>query len=323
LIEYEGDIIMKSFSIVTKLVVVISMMFSLLSYTLAGNRSGTTSEAFLKISTSARGVGVGGAQVAIAEGVSSIAFNPAGMLSISDWGAGSSYTSWFAGIQHSYFGIVKNISGIGAVGLSLTMLTTGDIIETTPSKPEGTGLIFRASDYALSFAYARQVTEQFRVGINAKYIKSYLYNTEIGGSSIAFDIGTLYDIPILRSHLGVALTNIGKDVKFLDEQYSIPTALRFGVMVDLYKESAHSVVSIIQISRVNDAEEQYNLGAEYVFNNMISLRGGYKFAYDQEDFAGGFGVKMNSFGINGTLDYAYNNFKYLPGTHAFSVEFDF
>jgi hypothetical protein len=314
---------MKPFINMSKFIIVFLMLLLVFSLSNAGNRSGTSSAQFLKISTSARGVGVGGAQVAIIDGVSSIAYNPAGMLSIRDWGAGTSYNAWFAGIQHSYFGIVKNIPGLGAVGMSLTMLTTGDIVETTPSQPEGTGLNFRASDYAISLAYARQVTDQFRVGINAKFIQSYLYNTEIGASSIAFDIGTMYDIPILRSHLGVALTNIGKDVKFIDEQYSIPTALRFGVMLDVYKEETHSVVSLVQISRVNDAEEQYNLGAEYVFNNMISLRGGYKFAYDQEDFAGGFGVKMSAFGFNGTLDYGYNNFKDLPGTHAFSVEFSF
>jgi hypothetical protein len=314
---------MKLLSDSMKFIIIFSMLLITITPSNAGNRSGTTSEAFLKISTSARGVGVGGAQVAIAQGVSSIAYNPAGMLFVRDWGAGCSYTSWFAGIQHSYFGIVKNLPGIGAIGLSLTMLTTDDIMETTPSQPEGTGLFFRASDYAVSIAYARQVTDQFRVGVNAKYIKSYLYNTELGASSIAFDIGTLYDIPILKSHLGVALTNIGKDVKFIDEQYSIPTALRFGVMVDVYKEAAHSVVSLIQISRVNDAEEQYNLGAEYVFNDMISLRAGYKFAYDQEDFAGGVGFKTSALGFDGNLDYAYNNFKYLPGTHAFSVEFNF
>ena len=314
---------MKPLSNILALFIILILILSGVTNSDAGNRSGTTSEPFLKISTSARGVGVGGAQVAIAEGVSSIAYNPAGMLSVRDWGTGCTYTAWFAGIQHSYVGAIKNIPGVGAIGVSLTMLTTDDIQETTPSQPEGTGLSFRASDYAVSIAYARQVTDQFRVGINAKYIKSYLYNTEIGASSVAFDIGTLYDIPILKCHLGVALTNIGKDVKFIDEQYSIPTALRFGVMVDLYKESAHSVVSILQISRVNDADEQYNLGAEYVFNNLISLRGGYKFAYDQEDFAGGFGVKMNAFGFDGSLDYGYNNFKDLPGTHAFSIEFNF
>jgi len=307
----------------TKLVMMVIISLMLNDRGEGGNRSGTTSGAFLKIPTSARAIAIGGAQVAVAEGVSSIAFNPAGMMAVNDYGVGFTYTAWFAEIQHSYAGVVKNFPGIGAVGVSVTMLTTDDMVERTPLHPDGTGRYFRASDYAFSIAYARQVTDQFRVGVNGKYIQSYLFNTEVGGSSVAFDVGTLYDIPMLRSHIGVSLTNLGKDVKFLEEQFSIPTALRFGVLVDVFKEAEHQLVSTLQISRLNDSQEQYNLGAEYVFNNMFSLRGGYKFAYDQEDYAAGFGAKLNAFGLNGTLDYGYNNFKYLPGTHTFTFELQF
>ena len=314
---------MRSLKILMKLGIFAIGLIVLCVRSEAGNRSGTTSGTFLKIPTSARAVGIGGAQVAVADGVSSIAFNPAGMMSVNNYGVGFSYTAWFADVQHSYIGVVKNFQGIGAVGVSITMLSTGDMIETTPMHPEGTGRNFRASDYAFSVAYARQVTDQFRVGVNAKYIQSYLFNTEIGGSSIAFDIGTLYDIAILRSHIGVSLTNIGKDLKYLEEQFSIPTALRFGVLVDILKEADHQVVTTLQISRLNDAEEQYNLGAEYVFNNMVALRGGYKFAYDQEDYAGGLGFKLSSFGLDGTLDLAYNHFIYLPGTYTMTFELQF
>ncbi len=296
------------------------LMIGIIEETEAGNRSGTTSEPFLKIPTSARAVGVGGAQVALASGASSIAFNPAGMMAVNDMGVGFTYTAWFADIQHSFVGVVKNIPGIGAVGASLIMLTMDDMIETTPAFPEGTGRYFRASDYAFSIAYARQVTDQFRVGINGKYIQSYLYNTEIGASSFAFDIGTLYDIQILRSHIGVSLTNIGKDVKFLQEQYSLPTALRFGVVVDIMKEKENELITTLQIARMNDAEEQYNFGGEYIFNEVVALRMGWKFAYDHEGFTGGFGVKLNSIGFNSMLDYGYNYFKYLPGTHTFTLE---
>src|SRR5262249_19765894 len=129
----------------------------------AGDRSGTVSELFLKLGTSARAISMGGAQVAIAEGVSSIAYNPAGIMGVQDYGFGATYTAWLADMQHSFAGIVKNIPGVGAIGASFTLLTTNDIPETTPSAPEGTGAMFRASDYAFSVAFARQVTEQFRV----------------------------------------------------------------------------------------------------------------------------------------------------------------
>jgi hypothetical protein len=267
---------------------------------------------------------MGGAQVAIAEGTSSIAYNPAGIIAVNNYGFAATYTVWFAGINHEFIGVVKNIPGLGAVGASVVALSTDDMIETTPAAPEGTGRTFRASDYAFSLAFARQVTDQFRVGVNAKIIKSYLFDTEIGASSFAFDIGTLYDVPILRSHIGVSLTNIGKDVKFLNETYSLPTALRFGVVVDLFKEASQQWISTLQITRLNDADEQYNLGTEYTVNNMFSARAGYKFAYDQENFTGGFGVKLTQLvGFDGSLDYGYNHFTYLPGTHSFTLELQF
>jgi len=268
---------------------------------------------------------MGGAEVALADGASSLGYNAAGILSVQDMGFSATYTSLYANISHSYGSLVKNIPGLGAFGISFIMLTTDDIVETTPQAPEGTGRTFRASEYAFSFAYARQVTEQFRVGVNGKYIQSYLFNTELGASSFAVDIGTLYDIPILRSHLGVSLTNIGKDMTYINELYSLPTALRFGVLVDLYKDPTdqNQFVGVFQITRPNDADEEYNIGTEYMFNNVIALRAGYKFGYDQENLTAGFGIRLNSLGINSMLDYGYNNYQYLPGTHTFTFEFQF
>ncbi len=286
----------------------------------AGDRSGTVSEEFLTIPTSARVIAIGGAQVAMAEGASSLGFNPAGILSVDDMGVGLTYTAYLANIQHSFFGFVKNIPGFGALGASVTVLTTDDMVETTPAFPEGTGRFFTASDYAFSLAFARQVTDQFRVGVSGKLIQSYLFNTEIGTSTFAFDIGTLYDIPQLQCHIGVSLTNIGKDVTFIQEPYSLPTALKFGVLFDVINKEDDKLITTLQINRSNDADEQYNWGVEYTFNNLIALRGGWKFAYDQENLTAGFGVKLNSLGINSTLDYGYNNYQYLPGTHTFTLE---
>ncbi len=296
-----------------------------LSEARAGDRSGTVTGQFLKLGLSARAIGMGGAQVAVADGASSLGFNPAGILSVPDYGFAATYTALYANIQHSYGSVVKNIPGLGAIGASFIMLATDDMIETTPAFPEGTGRTFRASEYAFSIAFARQVTEQFRVGVNGKYIKSDLFNSELGTSSFAVDVGTLYDIPILRSHIGVSLTNIGKDLQYINEIYSLPTALRFGVLVDVYKDPAaqNQFVSVFQITRLNDADEQYNIGMEYLFNNVLALRAGYKFFYDQENVTAGFGLRLNSLGINSMLDYAYNNYQYLPGTHSFTLEFQF
>ncbi len=290
---------------------------------IAGDRSGTVSEQFLKLPVSARAVGMGGAEVAIAEGVASIAYNPAGILSVQGYGFTASYTQWFADINHSFFGVATTVEGIGAIGASVIALSTGDMAVTTPAFPEGTGENFRASDFAFSLALARQISDKFSVGVNVKYIQSYLYNTTYGASSVAFDAGTLYDIPPLGARLGVSISNLGGDVKFINESYSLPTALRFGVLVDLLKEDMNTVQGAFQITRPNDSNELYNVGVEYTFQDTFSARAGYKFAYDAENVTAGFGVKLSLVGIKGSVDYGYNNFRYLPGTHSVSLELAF
>ncbi len=288
----------------------------------AGNRSGTVSELFLRLPVSARVVGVGGAEVALSDGIASIGYNASGILSIADYGVAATYSAWFAGISHRFFGAAANLGDLGVVGGSVTTLTTDDMPITTPAFPEGTGQYFRASDYAFSLCYARQVSDKFSIGINGKYIDSFLFNTAYGASSFAFDIGTLYQVPIIRTTIGVSLTNLGNDIRFINETYSLPTTLYFGALVDLYDAESGHVTAAFQVSRPNDSDEQYNLGGEYTFSGRFSLRAGYKFGYDAQSWAAGFGVRLDAFGLSTRLDYGYNQFQWLSGTHTVSVAFE-
>jgi hypothetical protein len=289
----------------------------------AGNRAGAVSGQFLKLPTHARAAAMGNTQVALAEGAISISTNPAGTLSIEGASFGSTYNQWFADITHAFFGAATKIEGIGTIGAGVTLLSTDEMSVTTPAFPEGTGEKFKAMDLAYTLTYARQISELFGIGLSAKYITSYLYNKELSASSIAFDIGTLYDIPILRTRLGIAVTNLGKDLRYINEQYSLPTALRFGSRTSVIEDETHSMYASFQIGRPNDADEQYNVGLEYGFQKLIYLRGGYKFNYDTEDWAAGLGVSLESLGLKGSIDYAYSHFKYLPATHMFSLEIGF
>ncbi len=301
------------------------------SIVFAGNRSGTVAEQFLKIPTDARVVGMGGANVAIAEGVSSLTYNPSGLLSVTGMSFSATYTPWFASIQHSFLGAALNLNDIGVIGFGVTALSTDDMNVTTVAFPEGTGEVFRAADYAFHFAYARPISDQFTVGLGGKYIYSSLYNNIVTASSFAFDVGTLYDMPEIRTRLGVSLTNLGGDVQFLKEPYSLPTALRFGAAVTLLQQGETKLLSTLQVARPNDANEQYNVGVEYSFNDMFSLRGGYRFVYEKTDFgagapgeyAAGFGINLLPAGFNGKLNYGYNSFHVLPGTHTVTLEFSF
>jgi hypothetical protein len=289
----------------------------------AGNRSGIVTAQFLKLPTSARATAIGNAQVALAEGPISLSYNPAGVLSVQNLAFGGTYNSWYADITHSFMAVAMNFGAWGSVGVGMMVLTTDDMIVTTPAFPEGTGELFKVSDYAFSLGYALQVSEEFGIGVNGKYIQSFLYNDEIKANSFAFDIGSLYDMPLLRTRLGISVNNLGKDMTYINEQYSLPTALRFGARTTVIESDAHLVYAVLQIARPNDADEQYNVGAEYVFSGLVALRAGYRFNYDTEDWSGGMGLNLVSLGIDGNLDYAYTHFQFLPGTHMFTAQVGF
>jgi hypothetical protein len=306
-----------------RLVLTLAVLCGVAVQAFAGNRAGTVSAQFLKMPVNARATAMGNAQVAIAQGASSIAYNPAGMLSVANIGVGGTYNMWFADITHSFVGAAVNLQEWGTVGVGMMTLGTDDMVVRTHQFPEGTGELFRAADYAVTFSYARQVSQEFGLGLSAKYVKSYLYNSEITAAAVAFDIGTLYDIPALSSRLGISVNNLGSDLKYIHEQYSLPTALRFGIRTTMYQEEHHLLHAVLQIGRPNDADEQYNLGFEYDFDSMVFLRTGYRFNHDTENWSLGVGVGLESIGIDGSFDYAFTNYRYLSGTHMFSLEVGF
>lgn len=288
-----------------------------------GNRSGTVTGQFLKLPINARATAMGNAQAALAEGALSIPYNPAGTLSITDFSFGATYNQWWADISHTFVGGAINLQEWGTFGLGVIMLSTDDMIVRTPAFPEGNGEKFKAFDMAYMFSYARQISLDFGIGLSAKFIKSNLYNKEITANSIAFDIGTLYDVAILRTRLGISVNNLGRDLTYLSETYSLPTVLRFGARTTVIDDENNKMFLALQIGRPNDSSEQYNVGAEYVLMGTLAFRGGYRFNYDAENWSAGLGMDLKSLGLIGHVDYAYTNYITLPATHMFSLELGF
>ncbi len=289
----------------------------------AGNRSGAVTGQFLKLPINARATAMGNAQVALAEGALSIPFNPAGTLSISSFAFGATYNQWWADISHSFVGAAVNLDDIGTIGVGLVALTTDDMLVRTPAFPEGTGEKFRVVEVAYTVSYARRISEQFGIGLSAKIIRSNLYNEELKANSFAFDIGTLYDVEVLRTRLGISVNNLGQDLTYINETYSLPTALRFGARTTILEDETNRLYLATQIGRPNDADEQYHVGLEYTLFNTVSLRSGYRFNFDEETWSAGVGMSLSSLGVDGHVDYAYTNYRTLPGTHMFSLELAF
>lgn len=327
------------------------------SPTWALEKIGTTSMQVLKIPVGVRGVGMGNAQVAACRDASSVFWNPAGLTYL-ELPKGEHYEAVLgqinmpADIQLNTLVIARKF-GVQAVSLHIINLYTGDMKVRTYEQPEGTGENFNAYDFIIGGSYARRLTDRFSLGGNVRYLRSGLENSTYSGVSV--DLGILYQTGLRSLALGMAIQNLGPNVtysgSYLDyrnstksgglfelgyEDAALPTMFRLGVSADLFEMlnvqpgDMHDATISVEMNHPNDNRERLNLGGEYVWNKMLALRLGGKFAYDTESIAAGLGLKI-PVGRESrvTFDYAYSYFgditaavdEFMMQPHRFSLGF--
>ena len=75
----------------------------------------------------------------------------------------------------------------------------------------------------------------------------------------------------------------------------------------------------------NFGQDIFKFGGEYVYNDLIALRGGYQFLNDTDsddqlyDFTLGFGLHYAFGSTDLTFDYAFRNNEYFDGENMFSL----
>lgn len=224
----------------------------------------------------------------------------------------------------------------------------------TVFNPGLTGQKINPSAQYLGVSLARELTDKFNFGISLKYIREDLVMAK--SSVLAFDGGLTYETGYKSLKLGGSINNFGlSEVKFLDkkdvieinqnydpavdspedslitkkitgESFPIPQTFSFGVSAYLiapgeslfFHDDNVKLLVAYQIQQPRDYDMQHNVGLEFSFMDVISLRGGYKFNYDEESFTLGVGLKYNSFDIG----YAYDPFgELLDSVHRFSISF--
>ncbi|MCX6601323.1 MAG: PorV/PorQ family protein [bacterium] len=292
---------------------------------------GTTSLQVLKIAQGVRGIAMGNAMTATARDVEAVWSNPGALTEIKGQQALFSQINMPADVHLNSVAFARQWGDYGAVSLHAINLFTNDMKVRTWERPEGTGEFFNAWDLVVGAGYARKLTDRFSLGANVHYLHSRLEDETYDG--VAVDLGTLYKTDLRSMRLGMAIQNLGPDVKysgaFLDyrnriqndnvlveqkyEGASLPTVFRLGVAFDVYellgiaKHPDYAAQFSVEMNHPNDNRERLNIGAEGGYRNQLFLRLGGKFAYDEESFAAGFGLLIPVFdGYKVKFDYAYS-----------------
>ncbi len=312
------------------------------------DRVGTGAGTQTLVPVGARDIAMGGADLATTAGLGALHWNPAGLAAMPDRAAGLFSTmTIFNDIGVNNFAAGLNF-GKGTLGLSVKSFDFGDILVTTMEDSDGeSGATFSPTFATIGLTYGRRLTDRVNVGFTGKVV--YESIARANASAFAFDFGVQYkDFAGLTGlHLGVVARNIATNMTYTgaallaqsrdkDATYDdfrsreaasdqLASDVEFGIS---YKYGGNLTFSGV-FQNNNFGYDELKFGGEFVFNDMIFLRGGYIQTMEAEveevlyGMSFGAGLHYKVAGADLTIDYAHRLSQYFDGNNVFSLRMGF
>lgn len=298
---------------------------------------GTSAATFLQLGFGARPIGFAEAFTPVANDVSALYYNPAGLAYPGINDEKSSAGAYEILASQSLLIEDVRMTQIGLVnrpfGLSVTHLSLGGIEQRTTETiaPEAT---VGASGLAVGASYARKIGV-VGFGVTGKYIRESI--ASYSADSFALDLGALYRFESRPVSVGLDLANMGAPIRYVDQSYALPMIVRLGAAYGLTKDFPHALV--LQLDKPFGEGVNARLGFEYRGFGPIALRAGYR-TYSGAQRSAALGKSLGSttsaladfYGMTlgaglrtayGDLDYALVPSGELGTAHRMSYSFNF
>ena len=322
-------------------------------------RVGTTTANFLEIGFGASGTAMGDAQVSMANDVSSMYWNPAGLARLKSSEVMFVNQPWIADMNASFSAAALVLPSIGTLGVGVIMMNYGEMEVTSMNMQEGTGEKFTPKDMALYVSYARNLVNWFSFGASGKFISSNIWH--MSATALAFDLGVIIRTPFFSPtnknedgmSIGMSISNYGSALKYdgmdllnpIDvapseagnykdasgqfklQEWELPLIFRIGASITPIKTENHEVILTADALHPNDNSESVNLGGQYSLTiptfGKIILRGGYKALFMEDSRYGlsfGFGVQSDLlFNMGIKIEYSYRAIGELGNVDSFGI----
>ena len=279
----------------------------------------------LDIQPGARENGMGAAGVALAESPSGMTWwNPAGLGFARKFGADVTGAQLVPGlatdVYYMHVAAVTPIEGLGSVGFSNVFLSYGES-EGVDITGQPTGR-FTSYEVSPALSYGVQLIPNVAFGVTAKWIRIQLapQSYQGVGSTVGFDLGGLWKIPIAFPGMkvsgvnaGVVLQNLGPSVTFINEDQASPLSRNlkagFAAQGDMGGMFHLGLVADYNQSLVTSSFRTYNGGVELGVKPSgeitATLRAGYY--YDKLG-----DIRNLTFGLGGNIGPGLFDFAAIP-----------
>jgi hypothetical protein len=285
--------------------VAVAVTVALLSIVGLGNTQ-TAGLPVLLIQPGIRPAALADAYVGLGDDVNAIWTNPAGIINVSKVEVTANYTSWIADVGiMSIGGVLPRGKLVFGGGLLISGMPPIEEVLETGAK-SGKELNYQDIVFGGYGATTVKVGDKnLQVGAGAKIISQALAG--YSSLSLALDAGAVYPISD-KIKVGAALQNVGMMLKaFVEEKDALPLTLKAGIGAKAF--STPNDINVLNVAAdlsqpLSGGKTKINIGAEFIFNKMIAVRGGYKIA-SAGDLGGlvlGAGVKIK----NIQLDFVYS-----------------
>ncbi|MCX6170258.1 MAG: PorV/PorQ family protein [Ignavibacteriales bacterium] len=335
------------------ILIVLLVVMQAITFASGGSRNGTGGASQLLIPVGARGIGLNGANISSLTGLDALYWNPAGLSRGSQSVEASfSYMSHIADIGINYAAISVQLNSIGSLAFAIKSLSMDDIPVTTVENPDGTGQTYNPQLMTMGLTFAKNLSDRVSVGITANLISETL--NLVSTTGISFNLGVMYSglAGVDGLSFAMAMKNLGPQMKYggsgLNIQaeapdltrpiqyykidpapFDLPSSFEIGLAYKPVISGSSTINLSSSFQNNNFSSDQYKIGAEYCYNDLLFIRGGYTFAPEYEAgtflyrYTVGFGLKYNIGNVDVKFDYAYRDVKYFDSSHMFGVTLSF
>lgn len=273
---------------------------------------GTTALPLLKLDLGPRASALGETFTGLADDVTALYWNPAGLAQISNWEFFLSHQEWFLNTRDEYLSFALPLNRFseksnGTLGLGIVYSSNENVefwsSENLPGDTFGTN-----SGY-LTLGYGLKINDDFFIGGGIKGAYENLRTEK--GTGVATDLGLLYKLA--NFNLGMAIKNLGFGLRYGQEYERLPLLLKLGSCY-YYK----MLNLLLDLNLPIDNSPNLHFGSEWTIGGSFAIRTGFRTGPQdlsgldwKSGFTFGFGIILTNFAI----DYALVSYGKLGTTH--------